>query len=239
MELDLNNFSAKKYKESIYQIRLSAYLSKCEDFEEVDFIKSENEYFTSCYYSADAYSYQWANIHWNELRREMGEVHYDYKPYFDSETSQYLAINPSEEERLKKTFSVIINFLAEKEIMNIKIIESQQIVESGSFSFKNNFDHVASEKVFQYFKTNLVDKNYLTLEDLRKYLIIAFQDKIVSDKKFVLNGSFKYGEVRAIFYKYFNDIAKDKHGLKIEYCKLLGEYFEGFNTIKISNNFNK
>jgi len=238
MELDLNNFSAKKYKENIYQIRLSAYLSKSEDFEEVDFIKVEHEYFTSCYYSVDDYSYQWANIHWNELRDEMGEVHYDYKPYFDSDTCKYLAINPSEEERLKKTFSIIIDFLANKEIENTKILQSQQTLESGSFSFKNNFDHVPSEKVLLYFKTNLVDKNYLTLADLQSYLILAFQNKTFPNEKFVII-NFKVAEIRAIFYKYFNDIAQDKHGKKMEYCKLLGEYFEGFNTKKISDNFNK
>jgi hypothetical protein len=50
----------------------------------------------------------------------MGEVHYYYKPYFDFETANYLAINPSEEERLKKTFSIIIDFLANKEIEKTK-----------------------------------------------------------------------------------------------------------------------
>jgi hypothetical protein len=103
----------------------------------------------------------------------------------------------------------------------------------------NKFDHVNKDKVLGYFKAELVDKNYLSLETLNKYLIVAFQEKTTIAEKITLEGKFSQGIIRNIFYRYYSEIAQDKHGLKQDYCKLLGEYFVGFDTDKISRNFNK
>ncbi|GIQ57714.1 hypothetical protein Flavo103_08500 [Flavobacterium collinsii] len=118
-------------------------------------------------------------------------------------------------------------------------LRSKEEITSTVFEFRNNFDHVQSKTVFNYFKAELVDKNYLSLEDLHKYLIIAFQNKIVPNERFVLKGNFTIGIIRNIFYKYYTEIAQDKFGKKNEYCQLLGEYFNGFDTAKIKRNFNK
>jgi hypothetical protein len=98
---------------------------------------------------------------------------------------------------------------------------------------------VPSKIVFNYFKTELVDKNYLSLDDLHKYLFVAFDNKTIPVEKFLLKGKFTIGKIRNIFYRYYTEIAQDKHGLKLEYCRLLGEYFNGFDTDKTMNNFNK
>ena len=126
-----------------------------------------------------------------------------------------------------------------QQLNNDEDLLSQQLDNSKSFCFINNFDHVQNERVLSYFKTELVDRNYLTLEVLHKYLIIAFEEKTAPVEKFVINGKFTIGIIRNIFYRYYADIAQDKHGLKNNYCELLGEYFNGFDTDKIKRNFNK
>lgn len=122
------------------------------------------------------------------------------------------------------------------EVLDLSITTSSK---STAFEFENNFDHVPSKIVFNYFKKELVDKNYLSLDDLHKYLLAAFEDKKAPVDKFVLKGRFSIGIIRNIFYRYYTEIAQDKHGLKDKYCQLLGEYFNGFDTAKIKSNFNK
>ncbi|MEZ7504756.1 hypothetical protein [Flavobacterium sp. Arc2] len=107
------------------------------------------------------------------------------------------------------------------------------------FSYDNNFDHVPKEKVYNYFKTELVDKNHLSLDHLHEYLIMAFQEKKPPNEKLKLRGSLGIGIIKNIFYRYYDEIAQDKHGLKYNYCQLLGEYFNGFDTDKLSRNFDK
>lgn len=118
--------------------------------------------------------------------------------------------------------------------------QQNQTDEVTSFT-KNNFDHVPPKKVYDYFKKELVDTGYLSLEDLEKYLIVAFQDKTVPAERFTItyNRSSTPTKIKKIFYKYYEKIAQDKHGKMKYYCGLLGEYFNGFNTDKISRNFNK
>lgn len=117
--------------------------------------------------------------------------------------------------------------------------ETLSLKENESFSFANNFDHIQKERVYNYFKAELVDKNYLSLHDLQRYLITAFQEKTLPEEKFKLKGDYNKGIVTNIFYRYYNEIAQDKHGLKRKYCQLLGEYFNGFETKKVIGNFNK
>jgi hypothetical protein len=105
------------------------------------------------------------------------------------------------------------------------------------FEFENKFDHVPPKRVYDYFKKELVDTSYLSLEDLQKYLIMAFQDETFPTEKFEIKGKHTTSIIRTIFVKYYNEIAQDKHGLKLRYCKLLGEFFLGFDTIKLQNNF--
>jgi hypothetical protein len=114
---------------------------------------------------------------------------------------------------------------------------SIETYEKTPFKFENNFDHVPPKKVYDYFKKELVDTNYLSLKDLQLYLTLAFQEKKVPDERFKIQGKYTIAVVRSIFVKYYNELAQDKHNLKKEYCELLGEYFNGFSTKKLINNF--
>lgn len=126
-QIDLNSFSAKKYKSELYQLRLNSYLEKSEDFEESDFIESEQKYFNSCYNSVDQIFYNNSFVDWSELKDEIGtQEFYDMKPKPDTLTSKYITNNPNEEERLQKTFSLITAFLNKKEDIHSKKIEYPQ-----------------------------------------------------------------------------------------------------------------
>ena len=107
---------------------------------------------------------------------------------------------------------------------------------ASEFTFINNFDKVDPLKVFNYFKINLVDKKYLTIEQLENYLLLAFQDLGLPKEKFSFS-NLHIERVRTIFYRYFVEIANKPHGKKEEYAKLLGDYFNSFTTRKVMNNF--
>jgi len=47
------------------------------------------------------------------------------------------------------------------------------------------------------------------------------------------------GVIIKIFYGYWKDVAIKPYGKQIEYIKLLGDYFKGFETEKLKSNFNK
>lgn len=105
-----------------------------------------------------------------------------------------------------------------------------------SFTFKNNFDIVEPNKVYEYFY-KLVEKRYLSKEDLESYLILAFQDKTPPKEKITFSNK-HIGNITAIFYKYYTD-ADSPHGKQKQYAELLGEYFKSFTTDKVINNFAK
>lgn len=104
---------------------------------------------------------------------------------------------------------------------------------------KNNFDHVPVKRVLDYFKKELVDTNYLSLVDLQKYLIIAFQDKTAPVEKFTFAKKIKVKVARDIFYRYYTVIAKAGNDNKMIYAKLLGNHFTGFTAKKVFDNFAK
>jgi hypothetical protein len=105
--------------------------------------------------------------------------------------------------------------------------------------FKNKFDSVPECKVIDYFTKNLVDKKYLSKETLDAYLRQAFEIKTPGDQRFCFDNIPTQEKIRKIFYEYFKTIAGKPNGKKLEYVKLLGEYFVGFDTTKIETNFSK
>lgn len=108
------------------------------------------------------------------------------------------------------------------------------------FNFKNNFDNVSSIKVHEYFKKELVDKNYIENEKtLHEYLELAFDKQEVPEEKFSFKRMRTLKSIRQIFYKYYSEIAYKPNGEQDNYIKLLTDYFQGFDFKKVKNNFNK
>jgi len=103
--------------------------------------------------------------------------------------------------------------------------------------FKNNFDRVPESEVYQYFKTNLVDKKLLTEAEMIKYLKAAFEHKQKPKKQFKITGRTK-GQIVKIFHEYYEK-AGHPHGRAKDYAGLLGDYIEGFTTKGVSSNFSK
>lgn len=104
--------------------------------------------------------------------------------------------------------------------------------------FKNNFDRVPESEVYQYFKTNLVDKKMLTEAELVKYLKAAFEQNQKPKKRFSINMR-SQAQIRKIFYKYYKLTAGHPHGRAKDYAALLGDYFVGFTTKNVLSNFSK
>jgi hypothetical protein len=116
MAIDLMTFSATKYKETIYQIRLTSYLAKYEDFEESDFIEKEIKLFWDCLNAVDFFAYRQNMEDYHYLKHEVGEGAVSgLYPRQNSQVLDYIDKNSGEEKRLQKAFSLIISFLNEKE----------------------------------------------------------------------------------------------------------------------------
>lgn len=105
--------------------------------------------------------------------------------------------------------------------------------------FRNNFDHVPSQEVYNYFKENLVDANHLDLETFRQYLKSAFEDMQIPQNRYSIKGVKSQKLVTKIFYNYYSEIASKPHGQKRKYVALLGDYFRGYDTDKLMSNFSK
>lgn len=105
--------------------------------------------------------------------------------------------------------------------------------------FINNFDNVNENKVYQYFKENLVDKKHLTEIELLNYLGLAFEKKTVPTNKLSFSDFRTKQTITKIFYTYYKKIAIGKQGNQSEYIKLLTNYFEGFEYKTIKSNFSK
>ncbi len=104
---------------------------------------------------------------------------------------------------------------------------------------RNNFDKISIMDVYNHFKIGLVDKKYLTDEELINFLKLAFEHQILPKKRFKIKNAKTKQIVVSLFYKYYKDIAGRPHRKQKEYAALLGEYFEGYNTKNVSSNFNK
>lgn len=108
-----------------------------------------------------------------------------------------------------------------------------------NFEFENNFDRVKNTAVYDFFKTKLVDKKYLTVDSLHNYLKVAFENQQPPLTKFSFENKYLIKDIRKIFYDYFSVINTEKYSAQDRYIKLLTDYFEGFDFEKIKNNFNK
>lgn len=105
---------------------------------------------------------------------------------------------------------------------------------------ENKFDHKPIEDVYKFFDKELVKTNWLTTEDLYRFLKMAFDQKKSphpNDKiKFINDPPKKV--IRNIFYRYYKDI-NGKTKSRVLVASLLGDYFFGYETKKVDDNFSK
>lgn len=106
-------------------------------------------------------------------------------------------------------------------------------------TFKNNFDKITPVEIYEHFRAGLVEKGYLTEQELNEYLKTAFELKTIPETLFKIKDAPKKATIEAIFYKYYKNVAGKIHGTQNQYAALLGDYFEGYKTATVSSNFSK
>lgn len=106
-------------------------------------------------------------------------------------------------------------------------------------TFKNNFDTIKPTDVYEHFRAGLVQKGYLTEQELNEYLKAAFELKTIPETLFKIKDAPKKTAIEAVFYKYYKNVAGKIHGKQNQYASLLGNYFEGYKTTTVSSNFSK
>jgi len=104
-------------------------------------------------------------------------------------------------------------------------------------TFKNNFDNITPVEIHNHFKVGLVEKGYLTEQELNEYLKAAFELKTIPETLFKLKHTPTKQKIYTVFYVYYKDISQKKHERQKEYAALLGDYFEGFRTEIIQTNW--
>jgi hypothetical protein len=104
-------------------------------------------------------------------------------------------------------------------------------------TFTNNFDQINPTEIYEHFKAGLVEKGYLTEQELNKYLKVAFEIKTVPETLFKLKQTPTKQKIYTVFYTYYKDIAQKKHNTQKKYASLLGDFFEGYNTDIIKTNW--
>lgn len=103
----------------------------------------------------------------------------------------------------------------------------------------NNFDHVKIEEVYNHFYKGLVEKKYLTEDELLAYLKAAFEQMTVPSIRFRLRNTPTKFKVMRVFNEYYKLLVGKPHGRQREYAALLGDYFEGYTTDSVRLNFSR
>jgi hypothetical protein len=106
-------------------------------------------------------------------------------------------------------------------------------------TFKNNFDNITPDEIYEHFKAGLVEKGYLTEQELIQYLKVAFELKTIPETLFKIKDAQTKQKVMRVFYDYYKNVAAKPHGKQNNYAALLGNYFEGYKTENVRSNFNK
>ena len=104
-------------------------------------------------------------------------------------------------------------------------------------TFTNNFDNIKPTEIYKHFKANLVEKGYLTEQELNEYLKAAFELKTIPETLFKLKHTPTKQKIYTVFYIYYKDISQKKHERQKEYAALLGDFFEGYKTEIIQTNW--
>lgn len=162
-------------------------------------------------------------------------------------------------DKLKRTLRSIDKNITEKEI-NIELINYQKHLrakreniyldlineiqglppqQAETPTFTNNFDKINPTEIHKHFKAGLVEKRYLTEQELNEFLKAAFELKKIPETLFKIKDAPNKATIEAVFYKYYKNVAGKIHGKQNQYAALLGNYFEGYKTATVSSNFSK
>ena len=134
--------------------------------------------------------------------------------------------------------SVSIGF-EEMQKENLPPQTTETKIEQRTPTFTNNFDNIESTEIYKHFKAGLVDKGYLTEQELNEYLKAAFEFKTIPQTLFKIKNAPRKAAIEAVFYTYYKNLAGKIHGRQTLYAALLGNYFEGYKTNTVSSNFSK
>lgn len=118
------------------------------------------------------------------------------------------------------------------------ILNSSEEGKSLKFSFINNFNSLTPNEVYDYFYSSLVEKGYLEENDLKEYLVSAFQVQKPPEVKLNFK-SLERRKILKVFYGFYKTTSGKPHQQKERYVKLLGDYFLGFNTSALMSNFSR
>lgn len=130
----------------------------------------------------------------------------------------------------------IINKITESNLSKNESLESGHLK---SFHFENNFDSLDQTVILEFFTEKLVKTKYLKNEVLENYLILAFDKREIPEVRFNIENLNTKDKIIKIFYEFYKVTAGKPRGKQIDYAKLLGEYFTGFDTKTVSSNFSK
>jgi hypothetical protein len=117
--------------------------------------------------------------------------------------------------------------------------KSESQTEYKSLNFHNNFDNVSPIEIYKHFKAGLVDKKYLTEDELNQYLKAAFELKTIPETLFKFKYAPRKEKIYEVFYTYYLTIAGKPHNKQTQYVELLGNFFIGFNNNTIRTNWAK
>jgi len=99
--------------------------------------------------------------------------------------------------------------------------------------FINKFDINSFDKIYDHFSKDLVPQ-YLSKEDLEKYIWAAFHYQDPSDQITFKNFKGNKGRIQKVWVQYCSNSAGSR-GHKDRFIPLLGDYFEQFDTETIND----
>ena len=132
-----------------------------------------------------------------------------------------------------------LEFLKKEYQKHLPPQQTETGIEQKTPTFTNNFDKIAPTEIYKHFKAGLVEKGYLTEQELNEYLKAAFELKKTPETLFKIKDAPNKAAIEAVFYKYYKNVAGKIHGKQTQYAALLGNYFEGYKTTTVSSNFSK
>ena len=183
------------------------------------------------------------NLIW--LSEAPNENSYTYYTSFlraQNEFVDFAINNQYKIEHYRQYYRAVLEFLKSFEKQDNKLLQAEkrpELEDTNFVVFENNFDNIQPSEVYAYFQKCLVQKEYLTEDELRDYLNAAFELETIPKTPFRLKHTPKKQSIYTIFYTYYKDIAGKPHEHQDRYVHLLGNYFEGYKSNVIRTNWSR